>query len=113
MATKLPNAGQDPAFQPNAALGLAAWTRTGTGIDLHKLVPEQSKTYLMQRLDLKRILAMSSVLVMHALVFGAMLLPAAPIAAIAPPPQDAPWVDVSHTPPPPPPHPPPVDQIPP
>ena len=51
---------------------------------------------------MKRILAMSAVLVTHTLVFGVMLLPAAPIAAIQMPPPEAPWVDVAETLPPPP-----------
>lgn len=107
MATKRHNAAQDAtspqAMQAHAALGLAPWTRTGTGIAADALAARSSKAGLLRRLDMKRVLAMSAVLVTHTLVFGAMLLPAAPIAAIQMPPLDAPWVDVSETPPPPPP----------
>ena len=58
---------------------------------------------LLGQLDWKRSLAMSAVLIMHTLVFGVMLLPAAPIAAIALPPPEPPWFEVSKTPLPPPP----------
>ena len=60
---------------------------------------------LLGQLDCKRSLAMSAVLITHTLVFGVMLLPAAPIAAIALPPPEPPWVEVSQTPLPPPPPP--------
>ncbi len=106
MATKQHNAAQDAtspqAIQAHAALGLAPWTRTGTGIAADSRASRSSKAGLLRRLDMKRILAMSAVLVTHTLVFGAMLLPAAPIAAIQLPPPEPPWVDVTETPPPPP-----------
>ena len=105
MATDTHNAAQDAtspkAVQAYAALGLAPWTRTGTGISADSPASRSSKASLLRRLDMKRILAMSAVLVTHTLVFGVMLLPAAPIAAIALPPSEPPWVDVSETPPPP------------
>ena len=119
MATKRHNAVQDAtspqAIQAQAALGLAPWTRTGTGIAADSPASRSSKAGLLRRLDMKRILAMSAVLVTHTLVFGVMLLPAAPIAAIALPPPEAPWVDVSETPPPLPPPPvlPPPPELPP
>ncbi len=106
MATKRHNAAQDAtlpqANQANAALGLAPWTRTGTGIAADSSAARSSKAGVFRRLDMKRILAMSAVLVTHTMLFGAMLLPAAPIAAIQLPPPEPPWVDVSETPPPPP-----------
>ena len=58
---------------------------------------------LLTQIDCKRSLAMSAVLITHTLVFGIMLLPAAPIAAIALPPPEPPWVEVSQKPLPPPP----------
>lgn len=64
------------------------------------------KRGLLDTLDLKRILALSAVMVMHTLGVGLMLLPAAPIAAIALPPPEPAWVDVNEAPPPPPPLPP-------
>ena len=78
-------------------MGLAAWVRTGTGKG------KGAEIRLLRRLDLKRILALSAVLVTHTMVFGAMLLPAAPIAAIPLLPPEAAWIDVTRTPPPPPP----------
>jgi len=64
------------------------------------------KAGLFDKLDLKRILAMSAVMVMHTTAIGLMLLPAVPIAAIALPPPEPAWVDVTEPPPPPPPLPP-------
>ncbi len=63
---------------------------------------KSARAKLLGKLDLKRILAMSAVLVMHTMGVGLMLLPAAPIAAIALPPPESAWVDVNPAPPPPP-----------
>lgn len=63
------------------------------------------------KLDLKRILALSAVMVMHTMGVGMMLLPAAPIAAIALPPPKTTWVDVTEAPPPPPPPPVPPEPV--
>lgn len=57
------------------------------------------------KLDLKRILAMSAVMVMHTMAVGVMLLPATPLAATSLPPPEPPWVDFTEAPPPPPPQP--------
>ncbi len=62
-----------------------------------------AKFGLVGRLDFKRILALSAVIVMHTMGVGMMLLPAAPIAAIALPPPKTTWVDFTEPPPPPPP----------
>ncbi len=64
-----------------------------------------SRSRLFGKLDLKRILAMSAVMVMHTMAVGVMLLPAKPLAATSLPPPEPPWVDVGQAPPPPPPPP--------
>ncbi len=63
---------------------------------------KSAKSGLLGRIDLKRSLAMSAVLITHTLVFGVMLLPSAPIAAIALPPPEVAWVEFNKAPPPPP-----------
>ncbi len=98
MATRQYEAANTGAGQACTALGLVDW---GTSKRAVKITSSRSS-----RLDIKRILALSAVMVTHTMVFGAMLLPAAPIAAIQLPPPEVAWIDFSQTPPPPPPPPP-------
>jgi periplasmic protein TonB len=106
MATQKISEGIDsvfPALSP-ASNGLGDWSaRNGTG---------SQKRNIFFGLDLKRILALSGVFVTHTMVFGAMLLPAAPASVTAQTQSvDIPWVELTALPPPPPPPPPPTPPV--